>query len=323
MFRSALVAFLTAILFASAPLCAADAPLTFQLKFDAAALDQPFTGRVFVMLTRNNPGDLPSSISWCRPEPVFAKDVTDWKPGDPLIIDKTALAYPTPLKDVAAGEWYVSAVMDRDFGGISFAQRPGNIYAKATSTHSTRRRPGPCRSRSTRSTKGGRSRDGHRQARGYRKPAAVEVPRPADAAAGRRRAAAVVSRRSPSGAIRSSTAFPASAAITSARAVGGRGRPRASRRSTSSSTRRAGSGTTSSPTRPTTARRRGAGQGTDPAHRKDVSRVTPRRAQVRDRRFVGRLEQPLAAGDLPGFLRRRLVASPRTRSTSATSSAST
>jgi hypothetical protein len=106
--------------------------LAFRLTFDSAALDQPFTGRVFVMLTKSSPGELPSSISWSHPEPAFAKDVTGWKPGEPLLIDGKALAYPTPLKEIANGEWYVSAVMDRDLGGISFSQGPGNIYAKAT-----------------------------------------------------------------------------------------------------------------------------------------------------------------------------------------------
>src|SRR5262245_45849632 len=83
--------------------------LEFRLRFDAAALDAPFTGRVVVRLTKSSPGELPSSISWSRPEPVFAKDVTGWKPGEPLVIDGTALWFPTPFKDIAQGEWYVSA----------------------------------------------------------------------------------------------------------------------------------------------------------------------------------------------------------------------
>src|SRR5262249_1522241 len=55
-----------------------------------------------------------------------------WKPGEPLVIDGTALAFPTPLKEVAQGEWYVSAVIDRDLGEIGFSQAPGNVYARAT-----------------------------------------------------------------------------------------------------------------------------------------------------------------------------------------------
>jgi hypothetical protein len=116
----------------AAPLPAAElAPLSFQLTFDQAALDQPFTGRVFVMLTKSSPDELPSSISWSRPQPVFAKDVVNWKPGQPITIDGSSLYYPTPMKDVEGGEWYIAAVMDRDLGHISFSKAPGNVYAKA------------------------------------------------------------------------------------------------------------------------------------------------------------------------------------------------
>src|SRR5438105_8190584 len=79
------------------------APLEFRLSFDSAALNEPFTGRVFVLLTKSSPGELPSSISWSRPEPVFAKDVNNWKPGEPLVIDGTALFFPTPLNEIAKG----------------------------------------------------------------------------------------------------------------------------------------------------------------------------------------------------------------------------
>lgn len=107
------------------------APLRFQLTFDRSALAEPFSGRVFVMLSKANPGKLPRSISWSRPEPVFARDVKDWKPGEMLVIDDSAIAYPTPLKDIPAGEYFVSAVMDRDLGGISFSAASGNVYAPA------------------------------------------------------------------------------------------------------------------------------------------------------------------------------------------------
>src|SRR5207248_1904303 len=69
--------------------------------------------------------------SWFRPEPVFAKDVTNWKPGEPLTIDDTALAFPKKLRELTKGDYYVAAVLDRNLGGISFSASPGNVYAKA------------------------------------------------------------------------------------------------------------------------------------------------------------------------------------------------
>ncbi|MFO0811187.1 MAG: alpha/beta hydrolase-fold protein [Gemmataceae bacterium] len=130
MFRR--VSFLTAVVAVALVLGPAPAaPLEFRLTFDPAAHDKPFTGRVFVMLSARDPGGLPSGPNWFRPEPFFARDVTDWKPGEPLTISGDALACPKPLNELAKGDYYVLAVMDRDLGGMSFAASPGNVYAKA------------------------------------------------------------------------------------------------------------------------------------------------------------------------------------------------
>src|SRR5262249_20569232 len=81
---------------------AADAkPLEFRVPFDRAVSDKPFTGRVFVMLTKSERNGPPSGLSWARPEPVFARDVKDWKPGEELVIDAAALAFPEPLAKLA------------------------------------------------------------------------------------------------------------------------------------------------------------------------------------------------------------------------------
>jgi S-formylglutathione hydrolase FrmB len=110
---------------------AADAkPVEFRLSFDANALDRPFTGRVFVLLTKSEPTRLPRGLNWFSPEPAFAKDVTNWKPGEPLTVGADALAFPTPLADLKPGKYFAQAVMDRDLGGISFAASPGNVYSK-------------------------------------------------------------------------------------------------------------------------------------------------------------------------------------------------
>ncbi len=105
-------------------------PLEFRLTFEKAALDQPFTGRVFVLLTKSEPKTLPRGLNWFNPEPAFAKDVKGWKPGEPLTVGADALAFPTPLAELKPGKYYAQAVMDRDLGGISFAAGPGNVYSK-------------------------------------------------------------------------------------------------------------------------------------------------------------------------------------------------
>ena len=123
------VAALFLLIAPAAPLLAADPrPLEFKLIFDKAALDTPFTGRVFVVI-RSQPTPLEGAMSWFKPEPGLYKDVTNWKPGEPLTLDAAAVQYLKPY-DLKPGKYHVRAVMDRDLGGASFAASPGNIFSK-------------------------------------------------------------------------------------------------------------------------------------------------------------------------------------------------
>ncbi len=110
------------------PTWALAAPLEFRLTFDAKSHKGPFTGRAYVMLTRADRKDLMRSVNWTRPEPFFAKDFKDIKPGEPMVIDGTALAHPTPLAKLPRGKWTVQAVIDLAPGDMSFATAPGNLY---------------------------------------------------------------------------------------------------------------------------------------------------------------------------------------------------
>lgn len=112
-------------------LSAAPSPaVEFAVTFDKNVLNQAFTGRVFVLLLRTEPQPLARGLSWFGPEPTFAVDVKDWKPGDPLTIDGKAISI-TPPDQVKPGRYYAQAVMDRDLGGIGFTNSPGNVYSKA------------------------------------------------------------------------------------------------------------------------------------------------------------------------------------------------
>jgi hypothetical protein len=109
---------------------AADRPLEFRVTFDKAVSAKPFTGRVYVMLTKSERSEPRYGPSWFRPEPIFARDVKDWKPGEELVIDGTAHAYPDQLAKLAKATWSAQAVMDFDRGERNFSTAPGNGYSK-------------------------------------------------------------------------------------------------------------------------------------------------------------------------------------------------
>jgi S-formylglutathione hydrolase FrmB len=105
-------------------------PLEFRLTFTRSALDAPFTGRVYVTF-RTSAAAPPVGLNWFKPEPGLVADVKNWKPGQPLVLDGTATAYPAPLANLKPGKYHVCAVMDRDLGGTDFLSSPGNVHSKA------------------------------------------------------------------------------------------------------------------------------------------------------------------------------------------------
>ncbi|HSQ56451.1 MAG TPA: alpha/beta hydrolase-fold protein, partial [Gemmata sp.] len=114
------------------PVLAADPkPVEFRLTFDKSVLDAPFTGRVFLTIRTNDTNSPPRGVSWFNPEPGLALDVKGWKPGEPLVLDAKAIAYPKPLSELQPGKYHVCAVMDRDLGGTSVLTSPGNIHSKS------------------------------------------------------------------------------------------------------------------------------------------------------------------------------------------------
>lgn len=106
------------------------APLEFRLTFAPAVLNQGFSGRVYVMLSQKPIQGLRSGPSWFAPEPMFAKDVRDWRPEQPLVIGSDAQAHPTPMDKLPKANYHIQAVMDLDRGYMSFATAPGNGYSK-------------------------------------------------------------------------------------------------------------------------------------------------------------------------------------------------
>lgn len=118
------------LLFCATAHAADPKPLEFNVTFTKEVSAKPFTGRVYLMLTKARGGVRPpASVNWFNPEPLFAKDVKDWKPGEPLVIGADALAHPVKLDKLPAGEYTAFAVMDFDRGNIHFSNAPGNGHS--------------------------------------------------------------------------------------------------------------------------------------------------------------------------------------------------
>jgi S-formylglutathione hydrolase FrmB len=109
---------------------ATPAPLRFELTFDGNVCDRPFTGRVYVFVSKIAISALPTGPNWFRPDPCLAIDVKDWRPGQVAVVDDHAVAYPHGIAKLSKGTYTVMAVMDLDRGTRSFSAAEGNIHSK-------------------------------------------------------------------------------------------------------------------------------------------------------------------------------------------------
>lgn len=104
-------------------------PLEFRLTFDRGVSAQPFTGRVYVMLFKQDVKALRSGPNWFQPDPFFAQDVKDWQPGQPLVLNGKALGFPVTVDKVPRATYSMQAVMDFNRGDRSFSTADGNGYS--------------------------------------------------------------------------------------------------------------------------------------------------------------------------------------------------
>ncbi|MBK8059822.1 MAG: hypothetical protein IT358_10130 [Gemmatimonadaceae bacterium] len=79
-----------------------------------ASLDGPRTGRVFVVFARDGAREPRLQAgSYGGTAPLFAADVSDWKPGAAAVISVDTLGYPyASLRELPAGEYTVQAVLN-------------------------------------------------------------------------------------------------------------------------------------------------------------------------------------------------------------------
>src|ERR1700694_3344968 len=86
-----------------------------------------FSGYVFLYLSKDarSPKYQDVGISFF---PGFRLAVKNIQPGQDILFDDAALAYPVPLSEIERGDYYVQAVWDKDLGGRSISNSPGNMY---------------------------------------------------------------------------------------------------------------------------------------------------------------------------------------------------
>lgn len=123
------------------------AGLRFEVTFPAAAHADAITGRVFVIVSRDNEREPRLQVSRIG-VPFFGRDVDQLKPGQAAVVDATDLGSPLErLTDLPAGEYFVQTMInvysefkradghtvwmhDDQWEGQRWNRAPGNLYSK-------------------------------------------------------------------------------------------------------------------------------------------------------------------------------------------------
>src|SRR5581483_8449814 len=88
MLRPVSIIMALAVLLTRQPLEADEpAAVTANVTLDPAAAEQPLTGRLFVYCSRKTSGEPRLGPDWFSPDPFFAIDVNNFKPGLTRVID--------------------------------------------------------------------------------------------------------------------------------------------------------------------------------------------------------------------------------------------
>ncbi|HVJ81034.1 MAG TPA: alpha/beta hydrolase-fold protein, partial [Planctomycetia bacterium] len=101
----------------------------FRVSFAPNVTPGPFTGRLYVMTSQGGGREPRFGPNWFRPQPFFAVDVKDLKPGTPVVVGSNAIGFPAPIPELPTGRYSVQAVLDLNLGGRDFSNSPGNGYS--------------------------------------------------------------------------------------------------------------------------------------------------------------------------------------------------
>ena len=120
--------FIAAFVLTCGPAVAAE-PTSFEVTFAEAVRPGPISARVYVIFAPTIGLEEPrTGPDWFKPQPFFAVDAGDWKPGRPLAIDAKAAGFPAPLDKLGPGSYRAQAVirLNPDTHGLD---GEGNAYS--------------------------------------------------------------------------------------------------------------------------------------------------------------------------------------------------
>ncbi|HVX10924.1 MAG TPA: alpha/beta hydrolase-fold protein [Pirellulales bacterium] len=104
-------------------------PVTVNVTLDTRIADHPLSGRLFVYFSRKPAGEPRFGPDWFSPEPFYAIDVTNFKPGLTRVVDDRADGFPDRISALPPGNYRVQALLDQATDTHQSAYAGGNVYS--------------------------------------------------------------------------------------------------------------------------------------------------------------------------------------------------
>jgi pimeloyl-ACP methyl ester carboxylesterase len=105
--------------------------LAFEVTYADNVGSKPIKGRAYVFLGPDSAGSEPRmGPNWFRPQPFFAQDFENWKPGEPLRIDSRSDGFPGPLDALPPGRYAIQAVVRINLDTHMIGDGEGNAYGQ-------------------------------------------------------------------------------------------------------------------------------------------------------------------------------------------------
>lgn len=103
-------------------------PVTVSVRLSPDVAEGPLSGRLLVLFSKRQRSPI-KGPNWFSPEPFASMDVKQWKPGQTIKLSPEALAYPTPLNQMASGKYYVQAILRLNQDFAHYKNGPENLHS--------------------------------------------------------------------------------------------------------------------------------------------------------------------------------------------------
>ncbi|MFP6621542.1 MAG: hypothetical protein VB877_19515, partial [Pirellulaceae bacterium] len=98
--------------------------------FPVTSEGNKISGRLYLFTTKKAGTDPRQGPNWFSPEPFYAQDVRDLELGQSRDLDDQWDGFPGKLSQLEPGDYYVQALLDRDFYASNHNRGVGNFYSK-------------------------------------------------------------------------------------------------------------------------------------------------------------------------------------------------